>query len=109
MGIAELPFHRTRIAIAILLAAGVGICWATTWARCQPHADGGPYLGIVLFASMLGCVLWAAASVPAVFLGSRWSVVTLAVRFALAAAIAFVALNVLFGANAVCTGDKWGG
>jgi hypothetical protein len=109
MGISDLPFHRVRIAVAIMLSASVVLVWAGNWARCQPSSDASPYFGIVLFASLLGCVLWATATLPALLAGSRWPVVMLALGLGLAAMIALVAGNAMFGSHAVCTGDKWGG
>jgi hypothetical protein len=109
MGIGELPFHRVRIAIAVLLAVCLAIGWATTWGGCQPHADGGSYLAFLGFAALIGCVCWAAASGPAMLAGDRWPLVTLALGLALAVLIALVAGNAMFTHDALCSGDKWGG
>jgi hypothetical protein len=109
MGIAELPFHRVLIAIAVLLAVGLALDWATTWGQCQPHADVASYLAFLGFAALMGCVCWAAASGPALLAGDRWPLVMLALGLALAVLIALVAGNAMFTHDALCTGDKWEG
>jgi hypothetical protein len=110
MVISDLAGHRTRIAIAILLAAAVGIGWSTAWSRCQPMAPGSSYLGYLLLASLLGCVLWAVATMPVVLAGERWPVIGLAIGFALAAMIALTAWSLApgTGADSMCGGAEWG-
>lgn len=109
MGISDLPFHRARIGIAIVLAAAVVIVWATTWAQCQPHATGSSYLGFAVFGSLVGCLMWAVATVPVLFSGTRWPWLALLVGVALAVAIGLGAVDMLFNPHAICNGDSWGG
>ena len=109
MGISDLPGHRARIAIAFLLAAALGIGGATTWAKCQPYANGSSYIWIPLYASLLGLVLYGAAMVPAVLSGGTRPVMTWAIGCVLAVTIALIAWGLMFGPDAgFCRGDKWG-
>jgi hypothetical protein len=111
MVISDLAGHRTRIAIAILLAAAVGIGWATTWSRCQPLASGSSYLWVLLFGSLLGIVLYAAETMPVLLAGETRPAIGLAIGFALAAMMAFAAWNLMLGsgADSMCGGTQWGG
>ncbi len=100
MGIRDLSGHRARIAIAVVLAAPLGIGGATTWARCQPYADGSSNIWSPLYASLLGLVLYGAVTVPAVLSGGTRQVITWAIGCVLAVTIALIAWGLMFGPDA---------